>query len=197
MRARASDHAHHASPSSAAYPTCFPLTQFTCNNGRCININWRCDNGKDRAPELGKGQDQTQGCQPGCGSVRLASDCRGRPPACCYPPEPWLRREEVLAAAVSVSRSTRTRISLAATGGTGVAGAAWQGSLQQALALFVGCPKLCAPLLQACAGGRAEPGPTAPGRHKRSPRKLRSALASGARARRKGLPQGRPPSPQV
>lgn len=35
-----------ASPSSAAYPTCFPLTQFTCNNGRCININWRCDNGK-------------------------------------------------------------------------------------------------------------------------------------------------------
>lgn len=31
---------------STAYPTCFPLTQFTCNNGRCININWRCDNGK-------------------------------------------------------------------------------------------------------------------------------------------------------
>lgn len=30
---------------SAAYPTCFPLTQFTCNNGRCINVNWRCDNG--------------------------------------------------------------------------------------------------------------------------------------------------------
>lgn len=32
--------------SPTAYPTCFPLTQFTCNNGRCININWRCDNGK-------------------------------------------------------------------------------------------------------------------------------------------------------
>lgn len=31
---------------SAAYPTCFPLTQFTCANGRCININWRCDNGE-------------------------------------------------------------------------------------------------------------------------------------------------------
>lgn len=31
---------------STAYPTCFPLTQFTCNNGRCININWRCDNGE-------------------------------------------------------------------------------------------------------------------------------------------------------
>lgn len=31
---------------SSAYPTCFPLTQFTCNNGRCININWRCDNGE-------------------------------------------------------------------------------------------------------------------------------------------------------
>lgn len=29
-----------------AYPTCFPLTQFTCANGRCININWRCDNGE-------------------------------------------------------------------------------------------------------------------------------------------------------
>lgn len=30
---------------STAYPTCFPLTQFTCSNGRCINVNWRCDNG--------------------------------------------------------------------------------------------------------------------------------------------------------
>lgn len=34
-------------PVSAAYPTCFPLTQFTCDNGRCININWRCDNGEN------------------------------------------------------------------------------------------------------------------------------------------------------
>jgi hypothetical protein len=36
--------------SLTAYPTCFPLTQFTCNNGRCININWRCDNGKSLPP---------------------------------------------------------------------------------------------------------------------------------------------------
>lgn len=36
--------------SFAAYPTCFPLTQFTCANGRCININWRCDNGELRSP---------------------------------------------------------------------------------------------------------------------------------------------------
>ena len=36
--------------SLTAYPTCFPLTQFTCNNGRCININWRCDNGKSLFP---------------------------------------------------------------------------------------------------------------------------------------------------
>lgn len=93
----------------------------------------------------------------------------------------------MLAAAVSASCSAETRVSLAALEGTGVAGAAWRGPLQQALALFVGCPKRCAPRLQACAGGRAEPGPAAPGRHKRSPSKLRSALASGARARKKGF----------
>ncbi|KAG9353470.1 hypothetical protein JZ751_018069 [Albula glossodonta] len=41
-------------PASCAYPTCFPLTQFTCSNGRCINVNWRCDNEKD----CGDGSDE-------------------------------------------------------------------------------------------------------------------------------------------
>lgn len=52
-------HADSASASSSAYPTCFPLTQFTCNNGRCININWRCDNGEDPAPRCSRGDGET------------------------------------------------------------------------------------------------------------------------------------------
>lgn len=51
--------ADSASASSSAYPTCFPLTQFTCNNGRCININWRCDNGEDPAPWGSRGDGET------------------------------------------------------------------------------------------------------------------------------------------
>lgn len=29
-----------------AFPTCEPLTQFSCSNGRCISVKWRCDSGK-------------------------------------------------------------------------------------------------------------------------------------------------------
>lgn len=29
-----------------AFPTCEPLTQFSCSNGRCINVQWRCDSGQ-------------------------------------------------------------------------------------------------------------------------------------------------------
>lgn len=53
--------ANGASASSTAYPTCFPLTQFTCNNGRCININWRCDNGEDPALWCSRGDGETRG----------------------------------------------------------------------------------------------------------------------------------------
>uniref|UniRef100_A0A8V5GXQ8 Uncharacterized protein n=1 Tax=Melopsittacus undulatus TaxID=13146 RepID=A0A8V5GXQ8_MELUD len=56
-------HTDGASASSAAYPTCFPLTQFTCNNGRCININWRCDNDND----CGDNSDEA-GCSHSCSS---------------------------------------------------------------------------------------------------------------------------------
>lgn len=31
----------------SAYPTCEPLTHFSCTNGRCINIKWHCDSGED------------------------------------------------------------------------------------------------------------------------------------------------------
>uniref|UniRef100_A0A3B5R2C5 EGF-like domain-containing protein n=1 Tax=Xiphophorus maculatus TaxID=8083 RepID=A0A3B5R2C5_XIPMA len=49
-----------------AYPTCFPLTQFTCANGRCININWRCDNDND----CGDNSDEA-GCSHSCSSVQF------------------------------------------------------------------------------------------------------------------------------
>uniref|UniRef100_A0A8C8C7J0 EGF-like domain-containing protein n=1 Tax=Oncorhynchus tshawytscha TaxID=74940 RepID=A0A8C8C7J0_ONCTS len=49
-----------------AYPTCFPLTQFTCNNGRCININWRCDNDND----CGDNSDEA-GCSHSCSSAQF------------------------------------------------------------------------------------------------------------------------------
>uniref|UniRef100_A0A8C4HE85 EGF-like domain-containing protein n=1 Tax=Dicentrarchus labrax TaxID=13489 RepID=A0A8C4HE85_DICLA len=51
---------------STAYPTCFPLTQFTCNNGRCININWRCDNDND----CGDNSDEA-GCSHSCSSAQF------------------------------------------------------------------------------------------------------------------------------
>lgn len=57
---------HGASASSTAYPTCFPLTQFTCNNGRCININWRCDNGEDPALHCSRGDGETRGGGAAC-----------------------------------------------------------------------------------------------------------------------------------
>ncbi|KAF3856478.1 hypothetical protein F7725_017201 [Dissostichus mawsoni] len=49
-----------------AYPTCFPLTQFTCNNGRCINVNWRCDNDND----CGDNSDEA-GCSHSCSSAQF------------------------------------------------------------------------------------------------------------------------------
>lgn len=73
--------------SLTAYPTCFPLTQFTCNNGRCININWRCDNGKllpfaevprrgpqvTARPQMEKGEvlDSSQGSLQGPEALRI------------------------------------------------------------------------------------------------------------------------------
>lgn len=31
--------------SVSAFPTCEPLTQFSCSSGRCISAQWRCDSG--------------------------------------------------------------------------------------------------------------------------------------------------------
>lgn len=75
--------------SLTAYPTCFPLTQFTCNNGRCININWRCDNGEPyllpstrflgkpeatAGPQVEKGKilDSSWGSLQGTGTPRIS-----------------------------------------------------------------------------------------------------------------------------
>lgn len=78
-----------ASPSPAAYPTCFPLTQFTCNNGRCININWRCDNGKGLEGGAGTVRSEVgadirvlssravQGGGVGCAAALRPPRCRG------------------------------------------------------------------------------------------------------------------------
>ncbi|KAK7940020.1 hypothetical protein WMY93_003346 [Mugilogobius chulae] len=44
-----------------AYPTCDPLTQFSCSNGRCINIQWHCDAEND----CGDNSDEA-GCVQSC-----------------------------------------------------------------------------------------------------------------------------------
>lgn len=94
-----------ASPSPAAYPTCFPLTQFTCNNGRCININWRCDNGK--------------GLEGGAGTVRseVGADIR------------LLSSRAVQGGGVGCAAALRPPVAAAAWG----AGAAWQGAFRRCL----------------------------------------------------------------
>lgn len=30
----------------SAFPTCEPLTQFSCSNGRCVSVQWHCDSGE-------------------------------------------------------------------------------------------------------------------------------------------------------
>lgn len=32
--------------SVSAFPTCEPLTQFSCSSGRCVSAHWRCDSGE-------------------------------------------------------------------------------------------------------------------------------------------------------
>lgn len=39
--------------SLTAFPTCEPLTQFSCSNGRCISVKWHCDSGKCQQGPLG------------------------------------------------------------------------------------------------------------------------------------------------
>lgn len=34
----------------SAFPTCEPLTQFSCSSGRCVSAQWRCDSGDTRPP---------------------------------------------------------------------------------------------------------------------------------------------------
>lgn len=36
----------------SASPTCEPLTQFSCSNGRCVSVKWHCDSGKGRKSSL-------------------------------------------------------------------------------------------------------------------------------------------------
>uniref|UniRef100_A0A672YZS6 EGF-like domain-containing protein n=1 Tax=Sphaeramia orbicularis TaxID=375764 RepID=A0A672YZS6_9TELE len=44
-----------------AFPTCEPLTQFSCSNGRCISVKWHCDSEND----CGDGSDEA-GCIQSC-----------------------------------------------------------------------------------------------------------------------------------
>ena len=138
-------HADGASASSTAYPTCFPLTQFTCNNGRCININWRCDNGKDHGPaaaEEGTAED---------GEIR----CRGASLAgALFPQGPLLslvlssRAQALKGGGISCSckrvlRHQDPHFPWMPLEGACVAGTAWQESFQQTLAFCARWPKLC------------------------------------------------------
>ncbi|KAK0138018.1 Low-density lipoprotein receptor-related protein 1B [Merluccius polli] len=45
----------------AAFPTCEPLTQFSCSNGRCVSAKWHCDSEDD----CGDGSDE-KGCIHSC-----------------------------------------------------------------------------------------------------------------------------------
>ncbi|CAB1328019.1 unnamed protein product, partial [Coregonus sp. 'balchen'] len=48
------------------FPTCEPLTQLSCSNGRCISVKWHCDSDDD----CGDGSDEV-GCVHACSSAQF------------------------------------------------------------------------------------------------------------------------------